>query len=257
MEVVILGSGTSQGIPVIGCSCEVCMSEDVKDQRLRCSIVISVEGTNILIDTSPDLRQQMLANKIAHIDAVIYTHEHNDHVVGLDDLRPFNFMQRMDMPIYGTKRVLDDIEQRFSYAFTGGAYPGAPRMHSHYIEAGKTFDVKGIAVTALEVMHGNLPILAYRIGDFAYVTDASFISDESMAELRGLDVLVLNALQPEPHHSHFTRDEALEKIKELQPKQAYITHISHRMGKVAAWREELPPNVDVAYDTMIIKCSAV
>lgn len=247
MKVTILGTGTSQGIPVIGCECEVCHSDDSRDQRLRCSVLVEVDEVRLLIDTSPDLRQQMLSNKVDRIDAILYTHEHNDHTAGLDDIRPYNFKQGGEMPAYGLPRVLDNLRSRFDYAFTGGAYPGAPRL--------KTYEMKdhseaifGVEVIPIPIMHGSLPILGYRIHDFAYLTDVSKIQLHGFDKLGDLKLLVIDALRHKKHHSHLTLDEALDIIERLKPDHALLTHISHDMGKCADWERHLPDNVQSAYD---------
>lgn len=252
MKITLLGTGTSQGIPVIGCRCEACRSDDVRDDRLRSGVLIESDGTNILIDTGPDLRQQMLKAKISHLNAVLYTHEHNDHVAGLDDIRPFNFIQKIDMPFYGLPRVLSDIKRRFSYVFSENPYPGSPSAILHNIVEGKSFLVDKVEVLPIGVMHGNLPILGFRVGDFAFITDASFLSEESKDLLRGVKVLVISALQREEHHSHYTLSEAIEVIQELQIEKAFLTHISHRMGATKNWEKELPENVFSAYDGLEI-----
>lgn len=249
MKITVLGTGTSQGIPVIGCNCDVCVSSDPKDNRLRCSILVEVDGMSILIDTSPDLRQQMLSNEVERVDAILYTHEHNDHVVGLDDIRPYNFMQGGEMPIYGLSRVMKDLHSRFGYAFTKGAYPGAPRVASYDIDGIEEIDVKGVNVTPIPVWHGKLPILGYRIGDFAYLTDISKVDKASMKKLEGLQVLMIDALRQHPeHHSHLTLNQAVELVDQLQPRAAFLTHVSHMMGRTEVWEKTLPDNVRSAFD---------
>lgn len=252
MKITLLGTGTSQGIPVIGCKCEACTSDDFRDDRLRTGVVISSEGTNILIDTGPDLRQQMLRYGFQHIDAILYTHEHSDHVAGLDDIRPFNFMQKVDMPFYGHPRVIKDIEHRFGYVFAENPYPGSPRASLHTISGGNRFFIDHLEIMPIEVMHGTLPILGYRFGDFAFITDASFLSEESKKLLSGTKVLVLSALQKTSHHSHFSLSEAVAVIQDMKIEKAYITHISHRMGITSEWEKELPENIFPAFDGLEI-----
>jgi len=252
VKITILGTGTSQGIPVIGCDCEACISDDVRDDRLRSGVSIESEDANVIIDTGPDLRQQMLSVGIKHIDAVLYTHEHNDHVAGLDDIRPFNFMQRREMPFYGHPRVLKDIERRFSYVFAENPYPGSPRATLNPVRSGELINVGNLVITPIEVMHGTLPVLGYRIGDFTFITDASYIEDASKEMIRGSKVLVLSALRKERHHSHFSLSEAIEVIQDMGIEKAYLTHISHRMGVTKAWEKELPPNIFPAYDGLEI-----
>ncbi len=255
MKITLLGTGTSQGIPVIGCDCLACVSNDVRDDRLRSGVSIESNGTNVLIDTGPDLRQQMLKIGINHIDAILYTHEHNDHVAGLDDIRPFNFMQKKDMPFYGLQRVLKDIERRFSYVFEKNPYPGSPRATVNYIKAGEDFSVGNLQVIPIEVMHGTLPILGFRIGDFSFITDASYLSEESKNLIRGSKVLVVSALRKEKHHSHFSLQEAIDLVQELKVEKAFLTHISHRMGVTKEWEKELPENIFPAYDGLEINLS--
>lgn len=248
MKITFLGTGTSQGIPVVGCDCIVCISKDHRDYRLRSGVLIEINETNILIDTGPDLRYQMLKNKVKRVDAILYTHEHNDHVIGLDDIRPFNFAQKIDMPLYAMPRVADELEDRFGYVFSENQYPGLPRAILHRIENSESFKISGHLVTPIQVMHGNLPILGYRFGDFSFITDASYINSENIERLKGTKTLAVNALQKKNHHSHFTLDEALDLIAQVKPDIAYVTHISHRMGKTIEWEKDLPINVFPAYD---------
>jgi len=253
MKIHILGTGTSQGVPVIGCTCEVCTSDDPRDRRLRSSVVLEQGGRFILMDTGPDLRQQMLAGAIPRIDAVLYTHEHNDHMIGLDDIRPFNFRQQTDLPLYGLPRVVDEVEQRFSYAFGKGSYPGAPRATKHYISGEESLHIAGMHIVPIQVKHGWLDILGYRVDDMAFITDASAIAEEEYHKLQGLDVLIINALRKEQHPAHYSLSEALAVIAELRPRQAYITHISHFMGKYADWTTDLPADVYSAYDGLVVE----
>lgn len=252
MKATLLGTGTSQGIPVIGCDCEACISDDVRDDRLRSGVAIESNGVHILIDTGPDLRQQMLKMNLKHINAILYTHEHNDHVAGLDDIRPFNFIQKADMPFYGLSRVLNDIKRRFSYVFVENPYPGSPRATLHTIKPGENFFIDTLEIIPIEVMHGTLPILGYRIGDFSFITDASLLSEESKHLLMGTKVLVISALRKEKHPSHFTLQQAIDVVQEMKIEKAYLTHISHRMGVTKEWEKELPANIFPAYDGLEI-----
>ena len=248
MKFTFLGTGTSQGIPVIGCGCEVCSSKDQKDKRLRSSGLLQVEGQNILIDIGPDFRTQMLNNDFSQVDAILLTHEHNDHVAGLDDIRPINFHYKSDIPIYGHERVLGQLKTRFSYAFTKDKYPGAPTLSLISIDKGE-FSIEGVHVTALEVMHGRLPILGFRIKDFVYLTDVKTIGEEEMQKLHGVDTLVINSLQRKPHFSHLTLDEAINLIEEIQPKRSFLTHISHYLGCHESLEDELQDrNILIAFD---------
>lgn len=252
LKVTFLGTGTSQGIPVIGSTHPVCLSEDPRDKRLRVSVLVQVDGMNIVIDCGPDFRQQMLANPVDHLDAILFTHEHSDHTVGMDDIRPFFFKQG-DIPVFAHKRVMDSLRQRFDYIFASeeNKYPGAPSVQEHEIE-NADFKVKGLNVTPINVMHNRVQVFGFRIKDFAYITDAKTIEEEEAEKLKGVEVLVVNALRKEPHHSHFNLEEALDFIKKIQPKKAYLTHISHVMGFQKDVQAELPENVFLAYDNLQI-----
>ena len=247
MKITLLGTGTSQGIPVLGCDCEVCRSVDSCDNRLRTSCIIETVEANILIDCGPDFRQQLLRNPMPRIDAVLLTHDHQDHVAGLDELRAFIFKQNKPMPIYAEDAVLKNIKKRFDYAFKKNPYPGTPQFQLHTIKPGK-LQINGVELEALRVLHGNLPILGFRIGKFAYLTDVNRIEQESAEKLAGLDVLVLDALHHRPHHSHFNLEEAVEEAKRLNAKKTFFTHISHQMGLHAVIDKQLPENVFLGYD---------
>lgn len=251
MDVTFLGTGTSQGIPIIGSEHPVCLSEDPKDKRLRVSVLISWKDLNILIDCGPDFRQQMLANKVKKLDAIFYTHEHNDHTAGLDDIRPFFFRQG-DIPVFAHARVLNALRKRFDYIFTTeNKYPGAPGVTENIIE-NKPFNFHGLTVTPIEFMHNRLQVFGFRIEDFAYLTDLKTIEQQEVEKLKDLKVLVISALRIEPHHSHFNLKEALEFIKEVQPEKAYLTHISHMLGFHEEVEKKLPTNVHLAYDNLKI-----
>lgn len=253
MKITLLGTGTSQGVPVIGCCCETCVSIDPKDHRLRSSVLVSIDDYNILIDVGPDFRQQMLVYKINHLDTILLTHEHNDHIIGMDDIRPFNFRQGEEMPIYGLKRVLDDIRFKFAYIFDPSPYPGTPKVSCHEILGGITYQLnQTITVSTIDIMHGGLPILGFRFDNFAYITDASFISDISLSQLTGLDVLVINALQYRKHYSHFTFDEAIAVAEKIGAKSTYLTHISHELGLYKTLLQKCPPNIYPGYDGLTI-----
>ena len=249
MTVTFLGTGTSSGVPMIGCTCEVCRSLDHRDQRLRVSVHLQVNGHSLVIDSGPDFRQQMLRARITHLDALLFTHEHKDHTAGLDDIRAFNFRQQTDMPVFGEPRVLKQLQQEFSYIFAEHKYPGVPRVRLHPIERDDApFDVLGTSVQPLRAMHHKLPVLGFRIGGFCYLTDANHIGLETRELLRDADVIVLNALRHEQHISHFTLAQAINVLEEAQPKRAYLTHISHQLGRHQAVEATLPPWIRLAYD---------
>lgn len=252
LKITFLGTGTSQGIPVIGCDCEVCTSKDPRDTRLRTSAMVSANGKNVVIDVGPDFRQQMLNNKITDIDCVLLTHEHNDHVVGLDDVRPFNFRYRKDMPIYCTSQVMSSLKQRFAYAFLKNPYPGAPRFELIEINGTTPFEVIGEEIIPIEVMHGRMPVLGFRFNELTYITDAKTFDQSAIEKIKGTKILILNALRRENHHSHLSLEEALAFVEQIQPQQAYLIHLSHKMGLTAEVNKSLPPNVTIAYDGLIV-----
>ncbi|MCF6360310.1 MAG: MBL fold metallo-hydrolase [Cyclobacteriaceae bacterium] len=251
MIVTFLGTGTSQGVPVIACDCLVCSSTDYKDKRLRSSIHIEVDGVHVNIDIGPDFRQQMLVNNITKMDAILITHEHKDHTAGLDDVRSFNFAQGKDMPLYGRIEVLEQVTTEFAYIFAIFKYPGVPSIEKKPI-LNEDFSIEKVGITPIEVLHHKLPVFGFRVENFAYITDANYISEKEKKKLSGLNVLVLNALQIEKHLSHFTLSEAIKLIKELKPKQAYLTHISHKLGLSRDIEPTLPSNVSLAYDGLRI-----
>lgn len=255
MKFTFLGTGTSQGVPVIACDCEVCQSEDPKDKRLRTSGLLQTEQTTVVFDTGPDFRQQMLRHKVGQLNAVVFTHEHKDHVAGLDDVRSYNFLQKRDMPIYASLQVQERLKQEFSYAFDPREYPGVPQLQLNTIEPGTPFQIGDIELLPVPVMHRDLPVLGFRTGNFAYVTDTNYISPDSQNLLKGLDTLALDALRIRPHHSHFTLSEALEMIEILQPRRAFLLHMSHLMGTHQKISQSLPSHVKLAYDGLEIELS--
>ncbi len=251
LKITFLGTGTSQGIPMIASSDPVCLSEDPKDNRLRSSILISWDNVAYVIDCGPDFRQQMLREKIQLINGVFFTHEHADHTAGLDDLRPYCY-KIGEMPIYLNQRTLKSLEQRFEYIFSKeNRYPGAPSVFPNLIDK-SSFLVDEVEVIPLEVMHGSLPVTAYRIQDFAYLTDVKSVPNSEKEKLKNLEVLVVNALRIDEHPTHFNLEEALEFVEEIQPKRTYFTHISHKLGFHEAVSEILPENVFLAFDGLKI-----
>ncbi|WP_430613096.1 MBL fold metallo-hydrolase [Flavobacterium sp. JP2137] len=250
MIVYFLGTGTSQGIPVIGSKDPVCLSVDPRDKRLRTSIWIQWKALSLLIDCGPDFRQQMLVSGCERIDAILYTHEHADHTAGLDDIRPFCF-QRGQMPVYALERVMQSLERRFDYVFaTVDRYPGAPAVSPHLIDRNSDLIIGNQTIVPIEILHGDLSILGFRFDDFVYITDAKYIPDSEWEKLKNIDVLVVNALRIRPHPTHHNLEEALRLIERLQPKKAYITHIGYELGFHEKIQQDLPKNVYLAYDNL-------
>ena len=253
MEITFLGTGTSQGIPVIGSRHPVCLSDDPRDKRLRVSVLISWDSYNYVIDCGPDFRQQMLQNNVDHLDGILFTHEHADHTAGIDDIRPFFFRQG-DIPIYAHQRVVESLKKRFDYIFADkNRYPGAPAVAVNLIDKDNSFELGSKKVVPIEAYHNRLPVLGYRIDNFAYLTDVKWLEDKELDKLKGLKILCVNALRIEPHHSHFNLEEALEFVELLKPEQAYFTHISHYMGFHDAVEKQLPKNVHLAYDNLVLR----
>jgi phosphoribosyl 1,2-cyclic phosphate phosphodiesterase len=247
VRVTFLGTGTSQGIPIIACPCVVCNSGDIRDNRLRTSVLIEEKGKTFVIDTGPDFRQQMLRENVKQMDAVLFTHEHKDHTAGFDDIRAFNFILRKKMDVYASARVQEAIRREFAYIFSDFKYPGIPEIDLHLIE-NKELTIHGVNFLPIEVTHYRLPVFGYRVGDFTYITDANYISEIEKEKVKGSKVLVLNALRKEEHISHFTLQQAIDLVEELKPEKAYFTHISHQLGLHDEIQDELPPNVFLAYD---------
>lgn len=251
MKVKFLGTGTSQGVPVIACPCEVCHSADPRDNRLRTSILLEQNDFRVVIDTGPDFRQQMLRENVKSLHAVVFTHEHKDHIAGLDDVRAFNYFQDQPMDVYASSDVEAALRRDFHYVFENSNYPGIPKLNIHSIDS-KEFPIGPFRFRPVHVWHYKMPVLAYRIGDFSYVTDANRIESAEKEKVKNSKVLVLNALRKEKHISHFNLEEALELIRELNPEIAYLTHISHQLGKHLDIEKELPENVFCAYDGLEI-----
>ena len=254
-KITFLGTGTSQGIPIIGSRHPVCLSQNLKDKRLRSSVLVQWKNYNYIIDCGPDFRQQMLKNNCRHIDGIMFTHEHADHTSGLDDIRPYFFRQG-DIPIYGTQRVVENLNHRFGYILNSqNKYPGAPTVKVQIISKNNNFRIGNQIVTPVEVMHNSLSVLGYRIGGFSYLTDVKYINADQMEKVKNSEVLVLNALRIEPHPTHLNLEEALSLVEELKPKKAYFTHISHLLGFHDEVSKKLPKNVHLAYDNLQINCN--
>ena len=253
MRITFLGTGTSQGVPVIACDCNTCHSEDLHDKRLRTSLLLETDETTLLFDAGPDFRQQMLRQNITKLDAIILTHEHKDHISGLDDVRAFNHKSQDAIDIYSEDRVQKALKKEYSYVFSEFQYPGIPKMRLNTIPD-HTFTVKGIQIMPVRVFHYRLPVYGFRIGNFAYITDANYIPEESKEKLFGVKYLIINALRKEKHISHFNLREAIDFIREISPKKAFITHISHQMGCHSDVSKELPQEIMLAYDGLSLLC---
>lgn len=252
MKLTFLGTGTSQGVPVVACQCPVCTSDNPKDQRLRASVMIETENQCLVVDAGPDFRQQMLTHKVLHLNGILLTHEHTDHIFGLDDIRAFNWVQKQPTDIYAEERVQIAIRRIFDYVFASYKYPGIPQMHLHLIE-NKPFRIGDLEVIPIRGFHYKLPVFGFRFGKIAYVTDVNRLEAVEIEKLRGLDVLVLNALRKEDHISHYNLGQALEIIAEVNPKKAYLTHLSHQMGFFDEVQNNLPENVFLSYDGLQIE----
>ena len=251
IKVTFLGTGTSIGVPVITCDCPVCLSPDQHDKRMRTSAMLEVNGMTFVIDCGPDFRIQMLRENVTNLDAVIFTHEHRDHIAGLDDVRAFNYVLNKRIDIYGTQRVMDAIRTEFPYIFSETRYFGAPQLTIHDI-TDKPFEINGIEFIPIQVMHDKLPVTGFRVGDFTYITDASFISDVEMEKITGSRVIVLNALRNSKHVSHFSVSEAVGILTKLEPEAAFLTHLSHFVGLHEEVNRKLPPNIRLAYDGLTV-----
>lgn len=248
MYFTFLGTGTSSGIPLLGCQCAVCTSNSWKDKRLRCAGLLEWDNKTVVIDAGQDFRQQMLRENVQNIDAVLITHAHMDHIGGLDELRAYNFLQNIDIPVYADALTTQMVQQMFAYIFAKEKYPGTPSLDMHLIEKNKPFQLLGKTIQAIEVLHGKMPITAFKIDDFAYVTDAKFFSAEAMQLLKGTKTLVLNAVRLTEHHSHLNLEEAINIVEKLEVENTYLIHISHRFAKHTAIEKMLPAHVHLAYD---------
>jgi phosphoribosyl 1,2-cyclic phosphate phosphodiesterase len=253
VKITFLGTGTSQGVPVIACDCRACKSEDSRDKRLRTSLLIETGDTTLLFDAGPDFRQQMLRENVCRLDAILLTHEHKDHVAGLDDVRAFNYRSRDAIDIYSEERVLKALRKEYSYVFAEFQYPGIPKMRLNEI-VDQPFEIRGIRIIPIRVFHYRLPVYGFRIGNFAYITDANYIPEESKEKLYGVKYLVVNALRKEKHISHFSLREAIDFIREISPKKAFITHISHQMGLYEEVAPEVPAGITLAWDGLNFTC---
>jgi phosphoribosyl 1,2-cyclic phosphate phosphodiesterase len=254
MKIIVLGTGTSTGVPMIGCTCAVCQSDDPHDKRLRSSVYIETDNMRICIDTGPDFRQQMLQNQLTQLDAILFTHAHQDHVAGLDDTRPYMIWQQKPLRLYADLQVQSSLKHMFYYAFDPQfKYPGAPEFDVYTISPEQNFRIGNTEIIPIPITHGNLPILGFRIGDFTYITDASHIDEMAQSKIKGTKILIINALQHTPHWSHFSLSQALAMVDTLQPQQTYLTHLSHKIGKHADLEAQLPKGVKVAYDGLTIE----
>ena len=247
MKVTFLGTGTSQGVPVITCNCETCLSEDSRDKRLRSSLLVESNDTIVVIDAGPDFRQQMLRASVKQLDAILLTHEHKDHIAGMDDVRAYNFRSKKPMEVYAEERVQRAIKREYEYVFAEYSYPGIPRMKLNK-PSDEGFEVGSLRFVPLRVYHHRLPILGFRVGDVAYITDANYIPAETIEKLVGIKYLIINALRREKHISHYTLDEAISVSREISPRKTFITHIGHQMGIASLVEAELPPNVILSWD---------
>lgn len=253
IKATILGSGTSQGVPIIGCKCRTCVSTDKRDKRLRSSVLITDRNATVVIDAGPDFRYQMLREQVGSIDAILFTHGHKDHTGGLDDVRAFNYINKRSVDIYANEQTMGIIKKDYDYAFEEKPYPGVPELTPHIIDGKEDIVIKSMRITPIEGMHYKMKVLGYRIGKLGYITDMNAIADDQIERLRGIDTLIINALRREKHLSHFSLPEALAVIEKVAPRQAFLTHISHQMGLYSELEKELPQGVRAAYDRLTIE----
>jgi phosphoribosyl 1,2-cyclic phosphate phosphodiesterase len=252
LRITFLGTGTSSGVPMIGCHCEVCTSADARDKRLRSSILVESAHTSFVVDTTPDFRYQMLRIHNEKLDALLYTHPHKDHTAGLDDIRPYNYFQAKAIEVYANSMTVAQLKREFAYIFEEHKYPGIPDINLHEIDL-TPFSIGEIPVTPILVWHHKMPVYGYRIGDFTYITDANRVDDAEKEKIKGSKVMVVNALRSEPHISHFTLDEASALVDEVQVPRGYFTHISHQLGKHEDVEKQLPEHLRLAYDGLVIE----
>jgi phosphoribosyl 1,2-cyclic phosphate phosphodiesterase len=252
LKVTVLGTGTSQGVPVVACDCRVCQSTDARDQRLRTAVLLETPKSTIVIDAGPDFRQQMLREKVKKLDALLITHNHKDHTGGLDDVRAFNWVLKKPMEVFARDSVIKSIQKDFDYAFEEEKYPGVPQINLNTI-TNNPFEINGERIIPIDAMHARLPVFGFRIGDFSYLTDASIIQPEELDKMKGSRYIIINALRKEKHYSHFNLEEAIEILQYLNPQKGYITHISHQMGLHEEISKELPTGIELAYDGLMIE----
>lgn len=253
MKVTFLGTGTSQGVPFIGCDCPVCTSSSKKDKRLRTSVWVETQEASIVIDSGPDFRYQMLRANVRKLDAIVFTHGHKDHIAGLDDVRAYNYHDNRPMEIYATEETQDGLKREYSYIFSNPTYPGIPQIEMNTINSYDPFTIKGVTITPIRLLHYKLEVLGFRIGDFTYITDANYIAPEELEKVNGSKVLVLNALRHEPHISHYTLAEAIEVAKSVDVQDTYFTHISHQLSLHDVVEGNLPVGMHLAYDGLTLQ----
>lgn len=252
MKLTFLGTGTSTGVPVVACNCPVCTSSDAHDKRYRTSVLLQSASTTVVVDCGPDFRIQMLKHKVDNIDAILFTHAHRDHIAGLDDIRAYNYILHKTIDIYGTQPTLDSVKEQFPYIFAPGRYFGAPQLNLHPISL-QPFEIGDIHFIPVQVMHQDMKVFGYRTGNFTYITDANYISPAELEKVRGSEIVVINALRNSRHVSHFSLSEAIAVLEEIKPRKAYLTHISHFLGKHDEVQAKLPAWVSLAYDGLVIE----